>query len=224
VREMAKAGCTGVFIGLETLTDENLSLAGKKSPRAEDYARRIALFHEAGIQVNGSFVLGFDHDGPETFERIARWIEENRLESATFHIYTPYPGTPLFRRMEAEGRMLHRDWSKYDTAHAVFRPKRMTPEQLEAGYAWLYKRMFGFRSIWARRPTQASAVLPYLAMAILYKRSNWLWKFLIQHRLVHAVWKPLVWASALRQRRVVARLEKLAPVVVTPEPAPARAA
>ncbi|MGQ0505927.1 MAG: B12-binding domain-containing radical SAM protein, partial [Myxococcaceae bacterium] len=123
VREMALAGCTGVFIGFESLTDENIRAAGKRSPKADDYARRIDILHRNGIQVNGSFVLGFDHDGPDVFENLARWIEEQRLENATFHILTPYPNTPLFRRMEAEGRILHKDWSLYDTAHCVFRPK-----------------------------------------------------------------------------------------------------
>ena len=85
------------------------------------------MLHDHGIQVNGSFVLGFDHDRPDVFERTVAWIEANRLECATFHILTPYPGTPLFRQMEAEGRLLHRDWRLYDTAHVVFRPRHMTP-------------------------------------------------------------------------------------------------
>jgi radical SAM superfamily enzyme YgiQ (UPF0313 family) len=208
VREMALAGCTGVFIGFESLTDDNIRAAGKKSPRAEDYARRVEVFHRNGIQVNGSFVLGFDHDRPEVFENLARWIEENRLECATFHILTPYPNTPLFRRMEAEGRLLHKDWSLYDTAHCVFRPRHMSPEELEAGYAWIYRRLFSLSSIWARRPRQVSAVLPYLAMALLYKRSNFLWRFLIRHRLTHKVWTPLVNLTRLRHLRYRRRLAR----------------
>jgi hypothetical protein len=90
------------------------------------------MLHDFGIQVNGSFVLGFDHDHKDVFARTAEWVEENRLECATFHILTPYPATPLFRRMEAEERLLHRDWTLSDTAHAVFRPKHMTPEELRA--------------------------------------------------------------------------------------------
>ncbi len=142
VREMALAGCTGVFIGFESLADENLAQARKRTPRAEDYARRVRIFHENGIQVNGSFVLGFDGDDKTVFERTAEWVEENRLECATFHILTPYPGTPLFRQMEAANRLLHRDWEKYDTAHVVFRPARMTVEELQLGYDWLYRRLF----------------------------------------------------------------------------------
>ncbi len=198
IREMALAGCTGVFIGFESLADENLASARKRTPRAEDYARRVRMFHENGIQVNGSFVLGFDGDDKSVFERTAEWIEENRLECATFHILTPYPGTPLFRQMEREGRLLHRDWEKYDTAHVVFQPKQMSAEELQLGYDWLYRRLFCWKSIWARRPAQAAATLPYLAMSLLYKRSNRLWRFLIKHQLVHAVWSPLVNITRLR--------------------------
>ncbi|PYO56072.1 MAG: hypothetical protein DMD83_16340, partial [Candidatus Rokuibacteriota bacterium] len=61
VREMALAGCTGVFIGFESLSDANLRDARKRTPRPEDYARRVRILHDHGIQVNGSFVLGFDH-------------------------------------------------------------------------------------------------------------------------------------------------------------------
>jgi radical SAM superfamily enzyme YgiQ (UPF0313 family) len=201
VRTMALAGCTGVFVGFESLTDKNLADARKKTPKANDYARRVRLFHENGIQVNGSFVLGFDHDRKDVFMRTAEWIEENRLECATFHILTPYPATPLFRQMEAEGRLLHRDWSLYDTAHAVFRPKNMSPEELANGYAWMYQRLFSHASIWRRRPSDWRAVAPYLAMSYLYKRSNRFWHLLIKHNLVHAVWRPLVEMTRLRHLR-----------------------
>jgi radical SAM superfamily enzyme YgiQ (UPF0313 family) len=207
VREMALAGCTGVFVGFESLSDANLAAARKKTPRTADYARRVAILHDHGIQVNGSFVLGFDHDGTDVFEKTADWIEENRLECATFHILTPYPGTPLFAQMEAEGRLLHRDWSLYDTAHVVFQPRQMTPEQLEEGYASCYERLFSHRSIWRRRPQDWRAVVPYLAMSYLYKRSNFLWHLLIRHRLTARAWRPLVEGTRRRHVRFRRRLE-----------------
>jgi radical SAM superfamily enzyme YgiQ (UPF0313 family) len=207
VREMALAGCTGVFIGFESLADGNLAAARKKTPRTEDYARRVDILHQNGIQVNGSFVLGFDQDEPDVFEKTAVWIEANRLECATFHILTPYPGTPLYRQFEAEGRLLHRNWDLYDTAHVVFRPRYMTPEQLAEGYAWCYERLFSHRSIWRRRPADIRAVLPYLAMSYLYKRSNWLWHLLIRHRLTAVVWRPLVEGTRRRHVRFRRRLE-----------------
>ena len=192
VREMALSGCTGVFIGYESLGHDNLLEARKKTPAPEDYLRRTRVLHDNGIQVNGSFVLGFDHDGPDIFERTVSWVEEAKLECATFHIMTPYPGTPLFRQMESEGRLLHRDWNRYDTAHCVFQPKNMTPEELEAGYAWCYTNLFSHSSIWRRKPADWHAVPSYLAASYLYKRSNPLWYALIRQRWVWRVWHPLV--------------------------------
>ena len=216
IRNMALAGCTGVFIGFESLSDDNLTDAHKKTPKTSDYARRVRILHDHGIQVNGSFVLGFDHDHKDAFARTAEWIEENRLECATFHILTPYPATPLFRQMEAQGRILHRDWTLYDTGHAVFQPKHMTPEELERGYAWIYQQLFSHSSIWRRRPEDWQAIPLYLAMSYLYKRSNRFWHLLIKHDLVNPVWKPLV--EMTRWRHIVYRrqLAKQETVAVAP--------
>ena len=220
VREMALAGCTGVFIGFESLTDQNLADARKRTPKAEDYARRIRILHEHGIQVNGSFVVGFDGDRKDTFPALVQWIEANRMECATFHILTPYPGTPLFRQMEAEGRLLHRDWNKYDTSHVVFRPKNMTPEELLMGYDWLYRRLFSHASIWRRKPVEVAALPGYFAGCYLYKRSNRLWRFLIRHRLVHTVWRPLVEMTRLRHLAFRHRLEATPENQMSPAPVP----
>ena len=218
LRNMALAGCTGVFIGFESLSDDNLADSNKKTPKTSDYARRVRMLHDYGIQVNGSFVLGFDHDRKDVFGRTAEWVEENRLECATFHILTPYPATPLCRQLEEQGRILHRDWTLYDTGHAVFRPKHMTAEELEQGYAWIYWRLFSHASIWRRRPRVETwkdlpAVPLYLAMSYLYKRSNRFWHLLIKHDLVNPVWKPLVemtrWRH-VRYRRDLAEQEMAA--------------
>jgi hypothetical protein len=102
--------------------------------------------------------------------------------------------------MEREGRLLHKDWTRYDTGHVVFQPKHLTPDELAHGYGWLYQRLFSSASIWRRRPADHRAVLPYLGMSYLYKRSNRLWHFLIRHNLTHAVWRPLV--EMTRRRHV----------------------
>ena len=157
-------------------------------------------------------MLGFDHDSPDVFEKLVDWIEENRLECATFHVLTPYPGTPLFKQMEAEGRILHKDWTLYDTANVVFQPKNITREQLSDGYAYCYKRLFTHRSIWRRRPQDVRAILPYLAMSYLYKKSNWMWHWLIKLRLTHMVWRPLVsitrWRHLSFRRQLALRTEE----------------
>ena len=105
--------------------------------------------------------------------------------------------------------MLHHDWALYDTAHAVFRPKHMSPEELEEGYKWIYHRLFSFASIWQRRPMDWRAVAPYLAMSFLYKRSNHLWRFLIQHHWVQAAWRPLVELTRIRHLQYRRRLAQL---------------
>jgi len=207
VREMALAGCTGVFVGFESLAESNLTDAGKRSPSPADYARRVEVLHDNGIQVNGSFVLGFDHDREDIFERTVNWVEENRLECSTFHILTPYPGTPLFQQMESEGRLLHRNWDLYDTAHVVFKPRHMSPERLAAGYEWCYQRLFSHASIWRRRPADLKAVPSYLAMSYLYKKSNRMWSFLIRHRLTASAWRPLVELSRRRHLRFRRKLD-----------------
>ena len=150
------------------------------------------MLHDHGIQVNGSFVLGFDHDRTDVFERTVDWIEENRLECATFHILTPYPGTPLFRQMEAEGRLLHRDWNLYDTAHVVFRPRHMTPEELAEGYAWCYQPALLARvdlaapaRRLARRAAVSGDVVPLQAVEPVLAPAD-------PHNLTGAVWRPLV--------------------------------
>ena len=105
-------------------------------------------------------------------------------------------------------RLLHKDWSKYDTAHVVFRPKHLTVEQLEAGYNWCYRSLFSHRSIWRRRPRDWRAVAAYLAMSYLYKRSNLFWHLLITHRLTARAWRPLVEFTRRRHLRFRRRLER----------------
>ena len=210
VRAMAASGCQGVFIGLETLTDETLREQHKRTLPPSEYRRAVALLHEHGIEVNGSFVFGFDHDGPDVFDRTLEFIVGERLECATFHILTPYPGTPLFEQLERQGRLLTRDWSRYDTAHAVFKPARMSVEQLELGYRRAYRELYGWRTVIARRPTGHGPIGDlvhtgaYLAMTALYKKWDLLWRALVPLRMTHAVWHPLVelhWRMGLRARQ-----------------------
>jgi len=168
------------------------------------------MLHDHGIQINGSFVLGFDYDRKDVFAHTAYWIEENRLECATFHILTPYPATPLFQQMETQGRLLHRDWSLYDTGHAVFRPKHMSPENWNRATLDVPTAILPPIHLAATSP-EWQAVPPYLAMSYLYKRSNRFWHQLIKRDLVRPVWQPLVemtrWRH-VRYRRRLAQCDK----------------
>lgn len=138
---MAKAGCHGLFIGFESLREDNLRLMGKRINRIAAYEKGIQRLHDAGIGVYASFVFGYDYDDPSVFDEFLEFAERNRIEGAFLPILTPFPGTRIYQRLKQEGRILTEDWSKYDMATVVFQPKRMTVEELQEGF-WKVNRSF----------------------------------------------------------------------------------
>jgi radical SAM superfamily enzyme YgiQ (UPF0313 family) len=167
---MAASGCRTLFIGFESVIPESLSEVHKHCNRVEDYARNVRRIHERGIMVNGSFVFGFDHDDLDTFDRTVAFGIEARLETATFTVLTPYPGTTLHRRLESEDRIFDRDWSHYDTTRCVFQPAQMTPQELEAGYFRAYERFYTWPSILARCRPEEPGFAKRLFLNTAYKR------------------------------------------------------
>ncbi|MFN7988551.1 MAG: radical SAM protein [Thermoanaerobaculia bacterium] len=147
---VGKAGCIGLFVGFETLDEEALRAMGKKTNRVADYVTGARRLRDHGIGILGSFVLGWDGDGPGVFERTLRFCEEARLEAAIFPILTPYPGTKVRERLQLEGRILSSDWRDYDMEHVNFRPKGMTVEELQEGYDGLMRQFYSFGSMWRR--------------------------------------------------------------------------
>ena len=176
--EAYAAGCRSLFVGFESITPENMRRANKRINVAADYPEAIRRFHDAGIMVNGSFVFGFDHDDPDVFRRTLDFAIDSKLDTGTFHILTPYPGTAGFAQMAREGRLLHRDWSRYDTRHAVFRPRRMTPEQLEAGRRTMYREFYRYGSIF-RRALGLTGALKRVAYNLAWQRMDPTWSALI---------------------------------------------
>jgi radical SAM superfamily enzyme YgiQ (UPF0313 family) len=132
--------------------------------------------------INGSFVFGMDGDDPSVFERTVDWAIDHGIETATFHILTPYPGTALHRRLEAQGRIIVHDWDRYDTRHAVFRPARMSGGELERGYRRAYRDFYRWRSIvrGACAHGDASAGLRHAAYAAGWKKFEPLWDLIIR--------------------------------------------
>lgn len=110
-----------------------------------------------GVMINASFVFGMDDDDEGVFDRTVEWAIENGLETSTFHILTPYPGTELYTRMSAQNRILTNDWDLYDTRHAVYRPAGMTVETLEDGYWQAYRKFYRWRSIFRSASVKNSA-------------------------------------------------------------------
>jgi len=170
VARMAATGCRSLFVGFESIHADSIRSAGKTQNRIEEYDRLIALLHGHGIMVNASLVFGFDHDTPDTFDRTLRWLIDNRVETMTSHILTPYPGTRLHRRLEEEGRILERDLDRYNTSNATFQPRHMSPRQLRDGYLRMYAEFYGWRSILRRRPRDRRRLVPYLLFNLGYRR------------------------------------------------------
>jgi len=150
LRLAQQSGCLGLFIGLESLSQKTLQDMGKSFNRVDSYRDRIKRIHSYGIGIQGSFIFGNDGDTPAIFEDTLRFTEETRLDAALFSILTPFPGTRLYHKMRSEGRILSRDWNRYDMNHVVFQPRGMSPQQLQQGFNWAYRRLYSWPSI-ARR-------------------------------------------------------------------------
>jgi radical SAM superfamily enzyme YgiQ (UPF0313 family) len=187
VERMARAGCRSLFVGFESIDPRSLRSVGKVQNRISDYERLVATLHGNGIMVNASLVFGFDHDTPEIFPATLDWLVRNRIESMTGHILTPYPGTVLHRRLSEEGRIVEHDRRKYNTSHVVFRPARMTAEELREGYLWIYDRFYSLGNIVRRRPADPRRLAPYLAFNLGYRKfgraTAWLGRFGWMRRL-----------------------------------------
>jgi radical SAM superfamily enzyme YgiQ (UPF0313 family) len=143
--------------------------------------------------VHGSFVFGMDHDGEEIFDRTVDWAVSKGIETATFHILTPYPGTALYARMVRAGRMLTTNWDLFDTRHAVFSPARMRPETLEAGYYRAYKKFYAFRRIFEAASTKKDLTkrARHLAYSLGWKKLEPFWNIVIRMGLLPRM-RPLL--------------------------------
>lgn len=146
---MAESGCSRVLIGFESLSQENLKLMGKGGVnRVEDYARVIEEINSKGIQVVGAFMLGCDCDDESVFENTVRFIMDTNIAFPQITILTPFPGTRLYQRLEQEGRILHKDWSKYTTSSVCFKPALMSPEALQNGYEWVLQQVYSYPALY----------------------------------------------------------------------------
>ena len=175
---MKRSGCEGLFIGLESVNEDSLRDVHKGQNSLDRAERAVYNIHQRGMMVNASFVFGLDGDTPDTFRRTLDWIIRHRIETVTSHIMTPYPGTVLYDRLKAEGRILTDDLSLYNTANVVFQPKHMTPEELKSGYLWMYRQIYSFRNILRRMPKKPDQRAAYLMFNLLYRKfgrfSDWL--------------------------------------------------
>lgn len=143
----AKSGCIGLFIGVESVSQESLKTVNKGFNRVDGLKRDIHKLHDSGIAVLAGMIFGFDTDDKSVFERTLEVAVKAAIDGISFSILTPYPRTPFFKKLEAEQRILHYDWSKYNSEYVVFIPKRMSPEELQEGHDWANKEFYSIPSI-----------------------------------------------------------------------------
>jgi len=194
------SGLRSLFIGFESLNQDAMQGGNKTHNHVEEYAGVARRLHERGVMINASFVFGFDQDDESTFDATVDWAVAQGLETATFHILTPYPGTPLFQRYQAEGRLLHEDWDQYDTRHAVFRHPTMSAETIEAGYRRAYRRFYQWRNIarGACAKPNLTGRAKHFAYSAAWKKFNPLWATLIRMRKISLGIRPLETVLNLR--------------------------
>jgi radical SAM superfamily enzyme YgiQ (UPF0313 family) len=175
-------GLRSLFVGFETLNSANLLEQRKFQNLRRDYGEAIRRLHGLGVMINGSFVFGMDGDDASVFERTVAWAIEQGIETATFHILTPYPGTALYARMAAQRRITIHDWDVYDTRHAVFRPARMSAGELESGYRRAYRDFYRWGSILRGARTHGSVLrgLRHLGYAAGWKKFEPCWDLVIR--------------------------------------------
>jgi len=147
-----KSGCRALFIGIESIDPSSLKEIGKRVNKPERYTEEMKRLHKHRITVVGAFVFGFDSQGKDIFGRTLDFVERVKLDIIQTAVLTPLPGTRLMEKLEKEGRIINRDWSKYTFGNAVFKPKKMSPEELEQGTNWVRSKFYSFGSMWQRRP------------------------------------------------------------------------
>jgi radical SAM superfamily enzyme YgiQ (UPF0313 family) len=167
-----KSGCITMFVGFESISEENLIYVNKKFNRAEDYDSNIRKIHKHGIGIIGSFIYGLEHDDPMTFNTTVAWAQERAIEAANFSVLTPYPGTRLCAKMDKENRVLSKDWSQYHalTEQVLFRHNSLSASVLLEGTAWSWMKYYSLKSILGRILKSPRSGIRSLPLILGYRR------------------------------------------------------
>ena len=165
----AKSGCKQLFIGFESISQSSLDGCEKGFNKVADYKKVVENIHSHGISVQAGFVFGFDEDLPDIFDRTLLFLDETGVQNATFNMLIPYPGTPLFKRLDSENRILSYDWSKYNgRKDVVFSPKNFSREDLLAGFNKVNKHFYSYGSILRRLKKSPVELFWTLPLNLIY--------------------------------------------------------
>ncbi|MDO8513261.1 MAG: radical SAM protein [bacterium] len=167
-----RSGCQALFMGLESVSPENLLATSKRPNVGLDMGDAIRKIHKAGIEIIGSFVLGLDGDGKDVFKRTAAFAIAHQLVAAQFSVITPYPGTVIREQLKQEDRVLSDDWSKYTMSDVVIKPKNMTPQELQDGQKATYRDFYSMQSIVRRALTLRKKLFLRIIVNLSYRFIN----------------------------------------------------
>jgi radical SAM superfamily enzyme YgiQ (UPF0313 family) len=164
-----RSGCKGLLMGLESISPANLRASKKAFNSPDRFAALVAKLHRHGIALQGCFVFGLDHDEPEVFAETARFAIEAGIDLPRFAVVTPFPGTALYQRLAAEGRILTRNWELYDGQHVVFQPARMSVTELQLGIEQAWKAAYSVPAMWRRLKSSPSPLAVRLGTNLGYR-------------------------------------------------------
>lgn len=139
---MVDSGCEGILAGLESFDPKNLTEANKMTNTVSEYKYAVKSLHKNGVAVLGCIMAGFDHDTRESLLNTVELVDEIGIDLPRYSILTPFPGTKLYEQLDGAGRILSKDWDLYDTMHVVFKPMRMSREELQETFHEMWKRTY----------------------------------------------------------------------------------
>lgn len=169
LRLAVRSGCKGLLVGFETVSMDSLAESAKKFSAHESYETVVERLHDAGIALMGTFVFGFDADNKDIFHRVTEFVVKNKIDLPRFSVLTPFPGTPLYRKLLSQGRILTHDWELYDGQHVVYQPAAMTAAELLTGIEFAWKNSYSWANIARRLSGSRRILLKALAANLGYR-------------------------------------------------------
>lgn len=174
-----KAGVSALLFGIETPSEEALKEQGKSFVKPKQIKEYVQIVKNHGIEVVGDFLFGFDAHDTQIFDETIEFIKDIGVDTAYPHLMIPFPGSDTFKKLNAEGRILTKDWSKYDGTHAVFQPAKMSPEELESGTWKAYRATEKLNKKKKKEQSKAQVTTTGTTPNITTAKKNIKWKTLV---------------------------------------------
>ena len=163
MRLAAESGCKGLFLGIESISEEQVKTMRKSIKEIENLEKALKKIKKMGILIHASMVFGFDNDTKKIFNDTVRFLKRNKVSTVSFNVLTPYPGTKTYLDLKNEDRLITTDWRYYDHNTVVFKPRNMTPYELQSGKVQARKKFYSVCSVLKRLLGNLYSPIIYLA-------------------------------------------------------------